>query len=112
MYEPSSGFYAATVQAKVRRLNWHGVLTDSDGTDYSFTADNIAAKTGTITRQATDETEISIGTVYASELKIGLYIDDIGVNRSKIYGGKISLTCTVTGGGDSGDIPLVVFNIT
>ena len=90
MYEPSLGFYTTAVQAKTRRLNWHGTLTDTDGTDYAFTAKDIVKDSGTIT-EAVSGTEITLGTVYASQLEIGLYIDSVGVDRSKIYGGQISL---------------------
>ena len=114
MYEPSAGFYSAVIKAQARRLVWHGTLTDTDGTDHTFTADNIAANSGTITQAVASNTDIELGTVYASQLDIGLYIDDIGVNRAKIYGGKITLSCTAsTGDGlTSGEVPVGVFNIT
>ena len=111
MYEPSVGFYNSVIQAQVRRLDWHGVLTDTDGVAHSFTADNIVANTGAITKAAASTTEISLGTVYASQLSLGLYIDDIGVSRAKIYGGTITLACTVTAGLNSGNVPLGVFTI-
>ena len=112
MYEPSVGFYNSVIQAQVRRLVWHGTLTDSDGVAHSFTADNIVANTGTITKAAASTTEISLGTVYASQLSLGLYIDDIGVSRAKIYGGTIALACTVSAGLISGEVPLGEFTIT
>ena len=54
---------------------------------------------------------MSIGTVFSSELNIGLYLDDIGISRSKIYDAVISLYCTVTSGNISGIIPMVVFKV-
>lgn len=114
MYEPSVNFYSTVIQAQTRRLVWHGTLTDTDGTVHSFTAKDIADNSGTLTKACASSTEIALGTVYSAELKIGLYIDDIGVSRSKIYGGQITLTCTAsTGDGlTSGDVPVGVFNIT
>lgn len=112
MYEPSVGFYNSVIQAQVRRLAWHGTLTDSDGVAHSFTADNIAADSGRLTRACASATEIALGTVYASQLALGLYVDDIGVDRAKIYGGTITLACTVSAGLISGEVPLGVFTVT
>ena len=112
MYEPSVGFYNSVIQAQVRRLAWHGTLTDADGVAHSFTADNIAADSGRLTRACASATEIALGTVYASQLALGLYVDDIGVDRAKIYGGTITLACTVSAGLISGEVPLGVFTIT
>jgi len=112
MYEPSVGFYNSVIQAQVRRLEWHGTLTDTDGVAHSFTADNIAADSGRLTRACASATEIALGTVYASQLALGLYVDDIGVDRAKIYGGTITLACTVSAGLISGEVPLGVFTIT
>ena len=112
MYEPSVGFYSSVIQAQVRRLVWHGTLTDTDGVAHSFTADNIAADSGRLTRACASTTEIALGTVYASQLALGLYVDDIGVDRAKIYGGTITLACTVSAGLISGEVPLGVFTIT
>lgn len=112
MYEPSVGFYNSVIQAQVRRLEWHGTLTDADGAAHSFTADNIAADSGRLTRACASATEIALGTVYASQLALGLYVDDIGVDRAKIYGGTITLACTVSAGLISGEVPLGVFTIT
>lgn len=105
-------FYVDRVQAQARRLTWHGTLTDSDGTDHTFGSDDIEANTGRITRSCADSTDIALGTVYAAELHIGLFIDSIGVTRSKIYGGKITIACSVSAGGETEDIPVGVFNIT
>ena len=114
MYEPSVGFYSTVIKAQVRRLVWHGTLTDTDGTAHTFTAKDIEDNSGTLTRACASNTEIELGTVYAAELRVGLYIDDIGVSRSKIYGGKIELSCTAsTGDGlSSGEVPVGVFIIT
>lgn len=111
MYEPSSGFYNAVIQAQVRRLNWHGVLTDTDGRNYNFSSSHIVAGTGRLTRACAGTTEISLGTVYAAQMDIGLFIDDIGISRSKIYGGTITLACTVTAEDISGEVPLGTFTI-
>lgn len=114
MYEPSVGFYSTVIKAQVRRLVWHGTLTDTDGIAHTFTAKDIEDNSGTLTRACASNTEIELGTVYSSELKIGIYIDDIGVSRSKIYGGTIELSCTAsTGDGlSSGEVPVGVFIIT
>ena len=107
MYEPSNNFYTQVIQKQARRITWSGTVT-ADGTSYPFNADKIAANSGRITNEISGSS-MEIGTVYSSELEIGLYIDEIGVPRDKIYGAEISLSCTVTVGNKTGTIPMGVF---
>ena len=110
MYEPSANFYTTVVQAQARRITWGGTIT-AGGVDYPFTAENISADTGTITNEISGSV-MEIGTAYSSELDIGLYIDDIGVPRDKIYDALIAINCTITAGETSGTVPMGVFKVT
>lgn len=110
MYEPSENFYALAIQQQVRRITWSGTVTDSNGTAHSFAAEDIVKDSGTITNEIADST-MRIGTVFSSELKIGLYVDGIGVDRSLLYGGEIEINCTVTHGETTGTVPMGIFKI-
>lgn len=110
MYEPSENFYALAIQQQVRRVTWSGIVTDSNGVAHSFAAEDIVKDSGTITNEIADST-MRIGTVFSSELKIGLYVDGIGVDRSLLYGGEIAINCTVTHGETTGTVPMGIFKI-
>ena len=109
MYEPSINFYSDVVQAQARRITWGGIVT-ADGVDYPFTAENIAKGSGRITNEISGS-NMELGTVYSSELEIGLWIDDIGIPRNKIYGAEISLNCTLTANNETGTIPMGIFKV-
>lgn len=109
MYEPSLNFYTTVVQNQTRRVSWGGTIT-ADGTTYSFGANHIVSKSGRITNEISGST-MELGTVYSSELDIGIYIDDIGVPRDKIYGAEIVLNCTLTANNVTGTIPMGVFSV-
>lgn len=109
MYEPSQDFYTNVIQAQARRIWWSGSVI-ADGVTYTFTAENIAANSGRITNEISGSS-MEIGTVYSSELEIGLYIDDIGIPRNKIYGAEIHLNCSVKANNTLGLIPMGVFTV-
>ena len=110
MYEPSTNFYSLAVQKQVRRISWSGTVKDSNGTVRNFTDEDIVKDSGTITNEISDSS-MRIGTVFSSELKLGLYVDSIGVNRSLLYGGEISISCTITHGSTVGTVPMGIFRI-
>ena len=109
MYEPSVDFYTNVVQAQARRITWGGTVT-ADGVSYPFTAENIAKGSGRITNEISGS-NMELGTVYSSELEIGLWIDDIGIPRNKIYGAEIALSCTLTANNETGTIPMGFFKV-
>ena len=109
MYEPSINFYTNVVQAQARRITWGGTVT-ADGVSYPFTAENIAKGSGRITNEISGS-NMELGTVYSSELEIGLWIDDIGIPRNKIYGAEIALSCTLTANNESGTVPMGIFKV-
>ena len=109
MYEPSTNFYNNVVKQQVRHISWSGKIT-ADGTEYPFTAEDIVKDSGTMTNEIASD-EMEIGTAYSSELKIGLYVDEIGIPRSDIYGAVIEINCTISHGETSGVIPMGKFDI-
>lgn len=109
MYEPYSGFYTQVVQNQTRRIRWSGTIK-ADGTTYNFGSEHIVAKSGKITNEISGST-MELGTVYSSELDIGIYIDDIGVPRDKIYGAVIKIDCTLTANNVTRTCPMGVFTV-
>ena len=109
MYEPITNFYPLVVQSQTRRITWGGTIT-ADGIDYPFTAENIVGGSGRIINEISGSV-MELGTVYSSELDIGIYIDDIGVPRDKIYGATILLECTMTANNTTGTVPMGVFTV-
>lgn len=110
MYEPSTNFYNNVVKQQVRHISWSGKIITEDNDEYPFTAEQIVKDSGTITNEIASD-EMEIGTVYSSELTIGLYVDEIEIPRSKIYGAVIEIYCTISHGETSGVIPMGKFDI-
>lgn len=109
MYEPSANFYSDVIQKQVRRVSWSGTIT-KNGTNYPFTAKNIISNSGKITNEISSS-EMTLGTVFSSELNIGLYVDDIGIPRSEVYDAEIELNCTISSNGVSGTCPMGIFKV-
>lgn len=113
MYEPLTDFYTEVIQSQTRRLRWSGLITDTDGGSNYYRANNIVRDSGVITRQCASSTDLTLGTVYAAEFKIGLYIGDIArVDRDKLYGGRITSNVNPLAHGVYADVPMGAFNIT
>lgn len=109
MYEPSTNFYNNVVKQQVRHISWSGKIV-AGLNEYFFTAEDIVKDSGTITNEIASG-EMEIGTVFSSELIIGLYVDEIGIPRNEIYGAVIELYCTMSHGATSGDIPMGKFDV-
>lgn len=109
MYEPLSNFYTRVVQNQVRHVYWSGTIT-ADDVVYPFDESQIVAKSGKIINEIAGS-KMEIGTTYSSELDIGIFIDDIGVPRDKIYGAKIALQCVMSANGMQAPCPMGVFNV-
>ncbi|MCI7107100.1 MAG: hypothetical protein MR945_04385 [Agathobacter sp.] len=74
MYPVSEAFLQA-VQENTRRQKWSGRITTVKGTKYEFTDKDIVKGSGYITRQCCGSTEIELGSVYAAEMGITLFLD-------------------------------------
>ena len=108
MWSGADASYLAAITAAAREYTWHGTLVDSDGTSYNFGADDIVAGSGQISRVVSSASSLDIGTVYASELSIRLFMS---INRYKLYSGTITLYCDVDVNGTTYSVPMGVYTI-
>ncbi len=74
MYPVSDAFKSA-VEQNSRKYYWTGTITDKKGKIYEFDNEDIVKGSGYITRQCCGSSEIELGTVYAGELGISLFLD-------------------------------------
>lgn len=74
MYLVSDKFMDA-VQKNTRTFYWTGSITTKTNQTYEFGNDDIVKGSGYINRQCCGNTEIELGTVYAAEMGISLYLD-------------------------------------
>lgn len=74
MYPVSDKFMGA-VQKNTRTFYWTGSITTKTNQTYEFGNDDIVKGSGYINRQCCGNTEIELGTVYAAEMGISLYLD-------------------------------------
>lgn len=74
MYPVSDKFMDA-VQKNTRTFYWTGSITTKTNQTYEFGNDDIVKGSGYINRQCCGNTEIELGTVYAAEMGISLYLD-------------------------------------
>lgn len=87
MYAVSEAFQEA-IKESSRNYYYTGSIFTKDGKEYPFTNNDIVKGSGYLTSQCSGNTEIELGTVYASELGITLYSD---IDRYSLQGGTISL---------------------
>ena len=74
MYPVSESFLSA-VQENTRKYEWSGKITTKKGMVYEFTSKDIVKGSGYITRSCCGNNEIELGSVYASEMKITLFLN-------------------------------------
>lgn len=74
MYLVSDAFLQA-VQQNTRKYYWTGRITTKTDTVYEFGYDDILKGSGYISRQCCGSGEMELGTVYASEMGITLFLD-------------------------------------
>lgn len=74
MYPVSDKFMDA-VQKNTRTFYWTGSITTKTNQTYEFGNDDIVKGSSYINRQCCGNTEIELGTVYAAEMGISLYLD-------------------------------------
>ena len=88
MYGVSEAFLEA-VKESSRNYYYTGSIVTGSGKEYPFENKDIVKGSGYITSQCSGNTEIELGTVYASELGITLYSD---IDRYSLQDGTISLS--------------------
>ena len=74
MYAVSKRFLEA-IDSNARRCYWTGDIKTKNGRSYEFTDEDIVKGSGYITRSCCGNSEIELGSVYAAELGITLYLD-------------------------------------
>lgn len=72
---PVSDKFMEEVQKNTRTFYWTGSITTKTNQIYEFGNDDIVKGSGYINRQCCGNTEIELGTVYAAEMGISLYLD-------------------------------------
>lgn len=87
MYEVSEK-YRETIRGRSRKLDWYGTITTPAGRVYHFTSKDIVKGSGTLTRSCSGSTSLELGSVYAAELDISLFLN---VDRYSLYDAVIDL---------------------
>lgn len=87
MYPVSEAFLSA-VQENTRRYYWTGKITTKAGMVHEFSEKEIVKGSGYISAQCCDSNEMELGTVYASEMGITLFLD---VDRYTLEDAKVEL---------------------
>lgn len=87
MYPVSEAFLSA-VQENTRRYYWTGKITTKAGVVHEFSEKEIVKGSGYISAQCCDSNEMELGTVYASEMGITLFLD---VDRYTLEEAKVEL---------------------
>ena len=88
MYPVSETFLQA-VQGNTRKYYWTGKITTAAGAEYPFDQEDIVKGSGYITAQCCGNSEIELGSVYAAEMGISLFLD---IDRYTLEGAKAELT--------------------
>lgn len=108
MYPVSEAFLQA-VQENTRRQKWSGRITTVKGTKYEFTDKEIVKGSGYITRQCCGSTEIELGSVYAAEMGITLFLN---ADRYSLEDAKIELFYSIQiADGSWETIPMGIYEV-
>ena len=87
MYEVSEK-YREAIRGRSRKFEWRGTITTTAGRVYHFTTKDIVKGSGTLTRSCSGSTSLELGSVYAAELDISLFLN---VDRYSMYDAVIDL---------------------
>lgn len=108
MYPVSTAFLTA-VKANTRKYYWTGRITTKAGAVYDFDQNDIVRGSGYITSQCCGNTEIELGTVYASELGISLFSE---IDRYTLEDAMVTLSYHLqVEGGTYEEIPMGIFEV-
>lgn len=72
---PVSNAFLQSVQENTREYKWTGKLVTKSGIVYEIEPEDIVKGSGYITRSCCGSNEIELGSVYASEMKVTLFLD-------------------------------------
>lgn len=108
MYPVSEAFLSA-VQENTRRYYWTGRITTKTGVVHEFSEKEIVKGSGYISAQCCDSNEMELGTVYASEMGITLFLD---VDRYTLEDAKVELFYHLElGDGSWEEVPMGIFEV-
>lgn len=108
MYPVSEAFLSA-VQENTRRYYWTGKITTKAGMIHEFSEKEIVKGSGYISAQCCDSNEMELGTVYASEMGITLFLD---VDRYTLEDAKVELFYHLElGDGSWEEVPMGIFEV-
>lgn len=107
---PVSEKFLRTISQNARRFYWTGTITTKAGQTYIFENKDIVKGSGYITRSCCGSNEIELGSVYAAELGISLFLD---VDRYSLEDAEITLSFhLVFPDGTEEEVPMGIFEIT
>ena len=108
MYPVSKAFLQA-VQENTRHYYWTGRITTAVGAVYDFSQDDIVKGSGYISGQCCGSSEIELGTVYAAEMGISLYLP---VDRYTLEDAQVKLFYHLRlGDGSYEEVPMGIFEV-
>ena len=107
---PVSEKFLRTINQNARRFYWTGTITTKAGQTYIFENKDIVKGSGYITRSCCGSSEIELGSVYAAELGISLFLN---VDRYSLDDAEITLSFhLVYPDGTEEEVPMGIFEIT
>ena len=108
MYPVSEAFLQA-VQGNTRHYYWSGRITTAAGAVYGFTQEDIVKGSGYISGQCCGSSEIELGTVYAAEMGISLYLP---IDRYTLEDAQVELFYHLRlGDGSYEEVPMGIFEV-
>ena len=108
MYQVSDAFLQA-VQENTRKYKWTGKITTKSGVVYDIEPEQIVKGSGYISRHCCGNNEIELGSVYAAEMKMTLFLD---ANRYSLEDAKVELFYSLElADGTWEQIPMGVFDV-
>lgn len=108
MYPVSEAFLQA-VQGNTRHYYWSGRITTAAGAVYGFSQEDIVKGSGYISGQCCGSSEIELGTVYAAEMGISLYLP---IDRYTLEDAQVELFYHLRlGDGSYEEVPMGIFEV-
>ena len=105
---PVSKEYQKAISESSRSFFWTGTITTKAGKKYTFGNKDIVKGSGYISRQCYGSSEIELGSVYAAELGISLFLD---IDRYSLEDASITVSFHLKVGDVYEEVPMGIFYI-
>jgi hypothetical protein len=106
---PVSEQYITAIQENTRSFTWYGTITTTAGTVYPIEPENIVKGSGYVSRQCSGSSEIELGSVYAAEMGISVFLD---ADRYTLEDAEVVLNFRMNlPGGGTENVPMGVFYV-